>query len=112
LSIKKALEPSRRFFVIFLLPLSSCAKPIYRGQDKVRFLAKNRFNQEEENGRDRSYITDQDRPGKGPTRRAMIEGFNEPIYFGIHGGIKRFYKVEPDEEHVATHDHIGAATPA
>jgi hypothetical protein len=30
---------------------------------------------------------------KGPTRRAMIEGFNEPIYYGVHGGIKRFYKM-------------------
>jgi hypothetical protein len=26
---------------------------------------------------------------KGPTRGAMIEGFNEPIYYGVHGGIKR-----------------------
>ena len=25
---------------------------------------------------------------KGPTRRAMIEGFSEPIYYGVHGGIK------------------------
>jgi len=25
---------------------------------------------------------------KGPTRRAMIEGFNEPIYYGVHGGIR------------------------
>ncbi len=22
---------------------------------------------------------------KGPTRRAMIEGFKEPIYYGVHG---------------------------
>jgi hypothetical protein len=47
---------------------------------------------------------------KGPTRRAMIEGFDKPIYYGVHGGIKRFYKVEPDEEHAATLDHIVAAT--
>jgi hypothetical protein len=47
---------------------------------------------------------------KGPTRRAMIEGFNEPIYYGVHGGIKKFYKVEPDKEHAATLDHIVAAT--
>jgi len=47
---------------------------------------------------------------KGPTRRAMIEGFNEPIYYGVHGGIKRFYKVEPEKEHAATLDHIVAAT--
>ena len=47
---------------------------------------------------------------KGPTRRAIIQGFNEPIYYGIHGGIKRFYKVEPEKEHAATLDHIVAAT--
>jgi hypothetical protein len=47
---------------------------------------------------------------KGPTRRAMIEGFDEPIYYGVHGGIKNFYKVEPDKEHAATLDHIVAAT--
>jgi hypothetical protein len=47
---------------------------------------------------------------KGPTRRAMIEGFDKPIYYGVHGGIKRFYKIEPEEEHAATLDHIVAAT--
>jgi hypothetical protein len=47
---------------------------------------------------------------KGPTRRAMIEGFNEPVYYGVHGGIKKFYKVEPEKEHAATLDHIVAAT--
>jgi len=40
----------------------------------------------------------------------MIEGFSEPIYYGVHGEIKKFYKVEPEEEHPATLDHIGAAT--
>jgi predicted GIY-YIG superfamily endonuclease len=49
---------------------------------------------------------------KGPTRRAMIEGFDEPIYYGVHGGIKRFYKIEPEKEHAATLDHIVAATAA
>ena len=49
---------------------------------------------------------------KGPTRRAMIEGFNEPVYYGVHGGIKRFYKVEPEKEHAATLDLIVAATAA
>jgi hypothetical protein len=39
---------------------------------------------------------------KCPTRRAMIEGFNEPIYYGVHGGIKDFYKVEPEKTHAAT----------
>ena len=47
---------------------------------------------------------------KGPTRRAMIEGFSEPVYYGVHGGIMKFYKVEPEKEHAATLDHIVAAT--
>ncbi len=46
----------------------------------------------------------------GPTRRAMIEGFDEPVYYGVHGGIKRFYNVEPTKEYPATLDHIVAAT--
>ncbi len=46
---------------------------------------------------------------KGPTRKAMIEGFAEPIYYGVHGGIKHFYKVEPEKEHAATLDHIVGA---
>ena len=47
---------------------------------------------------------------EGPTRKVMIEGFSEPIYYGVHGGIKRFYQVETDKEHAATLDHIIAAT--
>ena len=46
---------------------------------------------------------------KGPTRKALIKGFAEPVYYGIHGGIKDFYKVEPEEEHAATLDHIVGA---
>ncbi len=49
---------------------------------------------------------------KGPTRRAVIEGFDEAIYYGVHGGIKKFYRVEPEKEHAATLDHIIAATAA
>ena len=45
----------------------------------------------------------------GPTRKALIEGFAEPVYYGIHGGIKDFYKVEPEDEHAATLDHIVGA---
>jgi len=47
---------------------------------------------------------------RGPTRKATIEGFSEPIYYGVHGGIKHFYKVEPEKEHAATLDHMVAAT--
>jgi hypothetical protein len=46
---------------------------------------------------------------KGPTRVAMIEGFSEPVRYGVHGGIKRFYRVEPEDEHAATLDHIVGA---
>ena len=45
----------------------------------------------------------------GPTRKAEIEGFNEAVYYGIHGGIKNFYKIEPEKEHAATLDHIVGA---
>ncbi len=49
---------------------------------------------------------------KGPVRKALIEGFSEPVFYGVHGGIKKFYGVEPEEEHPATLDHIVAATAA
>ena len=39
---------------------------------------------------------------KGPTRKALIKGFDEPVYYGVHGGIKGFYRVDPEEEHAAT----------
>ena len=43
---------------------------------------------------------------RGPIRIAQIEGFSEPVFYGIHGGIQKFYKVESVEEHLATLDHI------
>ncbi len=49
---------------------------------------------------------------KGPTRRATIEGFDEQIRYGVHGGIKRFYGIEPEKEYPATLDHMVAATAA
>ena len=45
----------------------------------------------------------------GPTRKAEIEGFGEPVFYGVHGGIKKFYNVDPEEEHAATLDHIVGA---
>lgn len=45
----------------------------------------------------------------GPTRKALIKGFDQPVYYGVHGGIKGFYKVDPDEEHAATLDHMVGA---
>jgi hypothetical protein len=49
---------------------------------------------------------------KGPVRRAFISGFSEPVFYGVHGGIKRFYGVEPEEEHAATLDHMVVAIAA
>ena len=49
---------------------------------------------------------------RGPIRTARIEGFSEPVHYGIHGGIQRFYGVDPVEEHVATLDHIVGAVGA
>jgi hypothetical protein len=46
---------------------------------------------------------------QGPTRKAIIKGFKDPVYYGVHGGIKSFYKIEPEEEHAATLDHIVGA---
>lgn len=46
---------------------------------------------------------------KGPIRHAYVEPFREPIRFGVHGAIKQFYGVEPDEEIPATLDYIIAA---
>jgi hypothetical protein len=46
---------------------------------------------------------------KGPTRRAVIKGFDQPVYYGVHGGIKGFYRIDPEEEHAATLDHMVGA---
>jgi hypothetical protein len=48
----------------------------------------------------------------GPTRRAVIEGFPGEVHYGVHGGIKNFYKLEPKEEHPATLDHMISAIAA
>ena len=32
------------------------------------------------------------RKHEGPHRTAELEGFDDPINFGIHGGIKHFYQ--------------------
>ena len=46
---------------------------------------------------------------KGPVRHAYIEQFIEPVRFGVHGRIKKFYGVEPEEEVPATLDYMIAA---
>ena len=49
---------------------------------------------------------------RGPIRIAQIEGFSEPVDYGVHGGIQTFYQVDPVEEHAATLDHIVGAVAA
>jgi len=49
---------------------------------------------------------------KGPVRKAKIEGFPGEVRYGIHGGIQKFYGVDPVEEHAATLDHIVGAVGA
>lgn len=46
---------------------------------------------------------------KGPVRHAYIAPFEQPVRFGVHGAIKQFYGVEPDEEIPATLDYMIAA---
>ena len=46
---------------------------------------------------------------KGPIRHAYLEDFSEPIRFGVHGGIEKFYRIEPEEEVPATLDYMIAA---
>jgi hypothetical protein len=46
---------------------------------------------------------------RGPIRQAIVEPFQEPIRFGVHGAIKQFYGVEPDEEVLSTLDYMIAA---
>lgn len=46
---------------------------------------------------------------KGPLRQAFLENFDQPIRFGVHGGIKKFYGIEPEEEVPATLDYIVGA---
>ena len=48
---------------------------------------------------------------EGPHRTAHIEGFAEPVHFGIHGGIRQFYQNKygrelSGPEYPATLDHI------
>ncbi len=46
---------------------------------------------------------------KGPIRHAYVAPFEQPVRFGVHGAIKQFYGVEPDEEVPATLDYMIAA---
>ena len=44
-----------------------------------------------------------------PLREAYIEGFAEPLRFGLHAGYASFYKMQPAEPLPATIDHVVAA---
>ena len=50
---------------------------------------------------------------EGPHRTARLEGLEDPVNYGMHGGILDFYKakygVEVEEEYPATLDHFVAA---
>lgn len=51
------------------------------------------------------------RKHEGPHRTALLDGFEEPIHFGVHGGIRAFYgnKYGRDPggpEYPATLDHV------
>ena len=46
---------------------------------------------------------------KGPVREMHLDGCDAPIRFGVHGGIKKFYGVEPEEEVPATLDYMVGA---
>lgn len=53
------------------------------------------------------------RKHKGPHRTAVIAPQEEPVNYGIHGGILSYYKdkygVEVEKEYPATLDHMIAA---
>ncbi|WP_273852620.1 hypothetical protein [Guptibacillus spartinae] len=46
---------------------------------------------------------------KGKNRRAYIAHFEEPVQYGVHGGVREFYNASPEEEYPSTLDHIVAA---
>ena len=48
-------------------------------------------------------------PGKGKVKKAVIEGFPQPIRMGLHGGVKKFYRVESSEDLPTTLDYVVAA---
>ncbi len=41
-----------------------------------------------------------------PLREAYIEGFSEPLRFGVHGGYAAYYKMQPAEPLPTTIDYV------
>ena len=48
-------------------------------------------------------------PGNSKIKRAEIEGFPGAVRMGIHGGIAKYFKLNPDEPVASTLDYIVAA---
>ncbi|MBI4084146.1 MAG: hypothetical protein HY423_16195 [Candidatus Lambdaproteobacteria bacterium] len=45
-------------------------------------------------------------PEPEKVKRAYIEPFTEPVFYGVHSGIAAFYGVTPKVQYPATLDHI------
>ena len=45
----------------------------------------------------------------GRIRRAYFEGYAEPVRYGLHGGVKDFYKADVQQELPTTLEHVAAA---
>jgi uncharacterized OsmC-like protein len=48
-------------------------------------------------------------PGNSKIKRAEIEGFPGVLRMGVHGGIAKYFKLNPDEPMASTLDYIVAA---
>ncbi len=48
-------------------------------------------------------------PEKLTIKQAFVEPFPQAIRTGVHGGVKSWYKAQPDEELPTTLDHVVAA---
>jgi hypothetical protein len=93
------MADSANFSVSALLALAGiwCANRglKFRNQQDNRLLIKGATDMGSVVHRSRITITRE----SGLTRKAVIEGFDEPVFYGVHGGIKHFYKVDPEKEH-------------
>jgi uncharacterized OsmC-like protein len=56
-----------------------------------------------------SKVTIYKEPGKGKVKKAFFEGFPQPVRMGLHGGVKKFYRVESEEDLPTTLDYVVAA---
>ena len=42
-------------------------------------------------------------------RRAYFEGYDDPVVYGLHGGVKDFYKADVTQERPTTLEHVASA---